>query len=257
MSHPPLNVTLLLDKTFVARVEHYPRLGSTNDRAREAAAEGGDLPLLIVADEQTAGRGRGMNRWWTGPGSLAFSLLMDVEDLRIDRPRAPLVALAAAVAVVEAVVPLLESHVVGVHWPNDVFVDGRKLAGILVETLSPRLYVIGVGLNTNNSLADAPQDLRSRVATLRDLAGQPQNQTVILLAILENLARLLVRLGATPERVAARADALCLQKGRQLVLDTGRGLLEGRCAGIAGDGALLLTTSDGLRAVSNGVIRET
>ena len=86
----------------------------------------GELPLLVVADRQTAGRGRGANRWWTGPGALAFSLLVDGRTVGADRSRSPLVALAAAVAVVDTVAPLLPAHQVGIHWPNDVLVAERK-----------------------------------------------------------------------------------------------------------------------------------
>ena len=103
-----IDVVRVLRETTIARAEHHPALASTNDRAAECAAQGvKDLPLVVVADQQTAGRGRGSNRWWTGPGGLAFSLLVDAETVAADAERSPLVSLAAAVAVVEAVAPLL------------------------------------------------------------------------------------------------------------------------------------------------------
>ena len=152
----------LLRETFLARVEHHRSLRSTNDRAKQCAAgRCGPLPLLIVADSQTAGRGRGRNRWWTGEGSLAFSLLVDVRPWAMDRNREPMIALAAGIATVEAVKPLLPLHTVGIHWPNDVFVAGRKLAGILIEAPSPGIRVIGIGINTNTSLSEAPPDLEA------------------------------------------------------------------------------------------------
>ena len=87
-----LDESRILQETFVARFEHHAALASTNDRAAEAARDGaGGMPLLIVADRQTAGRGRGGNRWWTGPGSLAFTLLLAPEHLHVPSPnrRAP------------------------------------------------------------------------------------------------------------------------------------------------------------------------
>ena len=255
MPEPPIDIDRFLQATFVARVECHQTLASTNDRARQCAAAGEPTPLLVLAETQTAGRGRGSNRWWTGPGSLAFSLLLDAGDLRIDRSRSPLVALAAAISVAETAAHRLPGRRVGIHWPNDVFVDDRKLAGILVETLSSRLYVIGVGINTNSTLADAPEELRPRVATLRELTGQAHDPTDVLIAVVQNFASLLLRLAASPEKVAARADALCLQRGRPLLLDTGGGQVEGRCAGIAPDGGLLLDTPDGRRVCYTGIVR--
>ena len=74
--------------------------------------------------------------------------------------RAPLVALAAAVAVAETLAPLLPDHQVGLHWPNDVLAGRQKLAGILIEVLAGGRHMVGIGVNTNNTLADAPLELR-------------------------------------------------------------------------------------------------
>ena len=96
-----------------------------------------------------------------------------------------MVALAAAVAVVETLAPLLPDHQVGLHWPNDVFVGQRKLAGILIEVLPGGRHVVGIGINTNNTLADAPPTLRQQAATLFDLTGRRQDQTAILIALVQ------------------------------------------------------------------------
>src|SRR5580698_2192961 len=117
-------------------VEHHPRLASTNDHARSAAARlARHESLLVIADEQTAGRGRGSNRWWTGLGSLAFSLLFDPVARGIARQDCAMISLASAITIVEAANPRIAPYSAGIHWPNDVFVGRRKLAGILVEAL--------------------------------------------------------------------------------------------------------------------------
>ena len=163
------------------------------------------LPLLIAADRQTAGRGRGTNRWWTGPGSLAFSLLMRNVgwDQRVQASAGPpasvsgapaLASLAAGLAVVDAIAPLVPGHQFGIHWPNDVMLDGRKLAGILIEALPQGRQVIGIGINTNNSAADAPAEVRSRVATLRDATGRTHDSAELLIFILNRLRERLVEL---------------------------------------------------------------
>ncbi len=124
-----IDVVRILRETFVARAEHHPTLGSTNDQAARCAARGvKELPLLIVADEQTAGRGRGAKRWWTGRGALAVSLLVEAETVAAERLRSPLAALAVAAAVADTVAPLLPNHRVGINWPNDVMCE-EKVSG--------------------------------------------------------------------------------------------------------------------------------
>jgi BirA family biotin operon repressor/biotin-[acetyl-CoA-carboxylase] ligase len=251
----PLDIDRILRETFVARVEYHPSIGSTNDRAAERAAQdGGELPLLVAADQQTAGRGRVANRWWTGRGALAFSLLVDGRSVDAQGGRSPLVALAVATAIVDAVAPLLPEQPLGIHWPNDVFAAERKLAGILIEVLPNRRHVLGIGLNTNNALADAPAELQATAATLRDLCRRTCDQTEILVALLKHLEHEFRRLCRQPQSVAARADALCLQRGRILTLQWAGRTVSGRCRGIAANGAILLDTPAGTEAFSSGIL---
>ncbi len=250
-----IDVDRIVRETFIARVEHHASIASTNGRAATlAACDGQPLPLLIVADRQTAGRGRGGNRWWTGDGGLAFSLLLAGDSVDAASGRPPLISLAAAVAVVETVAPLVPQHQVGLHWPNDVFVDQRKLAGILIEALADGCHVVGVGLNTNNSLAGAPVELQGSIATLRDLCGHACDHSAVLIDLLQRFHDGLVRLAAEPSAVAARADVLCLQRGRQLTVRWNQREIAGRCRGIAPDGALLLQTPTGTEALYSGVV---
>ena len=192
-----LDIARITASGFPARVEHHIELASTQDRARQRAAEPEQpLPLLIVADRQTAGRGRGGNSWWTGAGSLAFSLLLDSAELGPRRSGAAPVSLTAGVAIIDAIAPLVAPHRVGLHWPNDVFVAGRKLAGVLVEVLADGRAIIGVGLNANNRAADAPVELQPHVATLRDLTGREHDQTDLLVELMQRLAARLRQVAA-------------------------------------------------------------
>jgi BirA family biotin operon repressor/biotin-[acetyl-CoA-carboxylase] ligase len=251
----PLDPDRLLRETFVARVEHHPVLGSTNDRAKEcAAARSGPMPLLIVADRQTAGRGRGSNRWWTGQGGLACSLLVDPRPFGVGEAQGPLVGLGAGLSVVQTVAPWLSQHPLGIHWPNDVIAAGRKLAGILVEVLPGNLHVIGIGLNTNSTIQEAPEEIRHSAVTLRDLTGTVYDPTAILRDLLRHLEAVLRRLGTAPAAIAAEADRLCLQRGRMLTLQWDRRTVSGRCLGIAPDGALVLETPAGKRAFYSGKV---
>jgi BirA family biotin operon repressor/biotin-[acetyl-CoA-carboxylase] ligase len=239
----------IIANTFVVACEVHAALASTNDRAlalgRDAATA---LPLVVVADQQTAGRGRGSHRWWTGHGSLAFSLLTDRAMCAAAPGRPPLVALAAGVAVVEAVAPLVPVTV-GLHWPNDVFAAGRKLAGILVEVLPNGRHVIGIGLNANNRAADAPAELRDAVATLCDLSGYEQDREAVLIAILRQIADKLAALRIDGADIARQANEACLQRGGALTFRCGDEIVSGVCDGIAPDGTLRLSTATGVRHV--------
>lgn len=245
----------LVRETFIAGAEHHPVLGSTNDRAKQLAA-GKDCPLpyLIVADQQTAGRGRGRNRWWTGAGSLAMSLLLDGRSWPANPNPGPLAALAAAVAAAQVVARLASGVQVGIHWPNDVFAAGRKLAGVLVEAPPGQRYVIGLGLNLNNTLAEAPSELQSTAVTLRDLTGKQHDPTEFVLRYLAQLASLLENLPDQPYRISRTAAEMCLQNGAPLAVETGGRTVRGVCQGIAPDGALLLKTPAGLRHIASGVV---
>jgi BirA family transcriptional regulator, biotin operon repressor / biotin---[acetyl-CoA-carboxylase] ligase len=293
-----IDVVRILRETSVVRAEYRPTLVSTNDRAAQCAALGvKDLPLVVVADQQTAGRGRGSNRWWTGPGALAFSLLVDAETVAAGEGRSPLMSLAAAVAVADVVAPLLPDRQVGLYWPNDVIVrrtdipvchrrtdipvcqnaadipvcqpspeaqgrqeclphqsQDRKLAGILVEVLPDRRHVIGIGLNTNNTAADAPAELQATVATLRDLSGRAHDQTALLIDLLRRLEQEFARLRSDAKSVAARADELCLDRGRSLTLRWGDRAITGLCRGIAADGAIRLETAGGEETFCSGTL---
>ena len=132
--------------------------------------------------------------------------------------------------------------------------DGRKLAGILIEVLADGKLVIGIGINTNNTAADAPEEVRPRVVTLRDVTGREHDSTELLIAILQQLQRQLLELAVAPESVAGRTHELCLQRGKRLQIVQGEKRIEGRCLGIAADGALLLEIDGQPQAVYSGVV---
>ena len=250
------NAARILASGLVARVEHYEELSSTQDRARQCASEaGGLLPLLVVADRQAAGRGRQGNSWWTGSGSLAFSLLFDPATFGCPRRPAPRLALAVGAAIVDAVAPRTADQSVGLHWPNDVYVGDGKLAGVLVEVLPDGRHIVGIGLNSNNTAADAPPELRRQVSTLRDLTGRLHDPTQLLIDLLDCLTLRLRQLGANDPALGESFDALCLQHDRILTLYLGDRTVTGRCAGIAPDGALLLDTPEGRRPFYAGTLR--
>ncbi|MEX2120816.1 MAG: biotin--[acetyl-CoA-carboxylase] ligase [Pirellulales bacterium] len=250
-----LDIERLRGQSWIRSIEYHDSLTSTNDRARAIALEGEpELPILIVAQRQTAGRGRGQNRWWTGDGGLACTLLFDPQEPGIVPRYQAMIPLAAAVAIVDAVAKSLAGRQVGLHWPNDVFVAGRKLAGVLVEGLPDGRQILGIGLNVNNALAEAPPELAETATTLAELTGSVQDRTEVLAALLWHLESALGQLAANPESLGRRADQLCLQHGRPLCLRSGSQDVRGICRGIAPDGALVLETPAGYKYYYSGVL---
>jgi BirA family transcriptional regulator, biotin operon repressor / biotin---[acetyl-CoA-carboxylase] ligase len=215
---------------------HHRLADSTNERARTLAAAGAPHGTLVTAAEQTAGRGRQGRAWTAGPGA---ALLMSV----VLRPPAEGLPLAAAVAVCEAVAPECL-----IKWPNDVLVDGRKLAGILVEGRPQDGWaVLGIGLNVTTRLEEFPAELRDTATSLA-IAGQEDVTAETVLAAL--LPRLEARLQSPLEEVLAEWQSRDALRGNPVRWDGG----EGTAAGIGTDGSLLVDTDDGRVALSAGEV---
>ena len=218
------------------------RCGSTNDVALKASP-----PVLIAAEEQTAGRGRRGRRWHSAPGAgITFSLAR-----RVDRPARELAALSlvAGVAVARAL------HALGVKaarlkWPNDLVVDDAKLGGILVETRNSHA-VIGIGLNCRRTPA-LEAKVRRRLAFLYDSLSIKRNQVIqrVGLALVEAVDRF-EKHGL--EALRAEWEAMHAHAGQRLRVRLADGrTLSGIAAGLGTDGALQLQTRHGMRAVTSG-----
>lgn len=251
----------LLRETFVKTVTVAEAVGSTNDWAQERLKATPQehfadyLPALYVAARQTAGRGRGSNRWWNGPHSLAFTLVFDPAEFGLDLRSGPPLSLSAGLAVVDAVRELGVREPLGLHWPNDIFVGQRKLAGILTEVTAGGVVILGIGLNGNCSAAEAPEELRERLTTLLDATGAPVDLVGVLSAILVRLAARLREWREAPANSARSFQETCLQIGCPLTVEQPTGAVSGLCLGIAPDGALLLQTEQGPRRIISGALR--
>lgn len=239
-------------------VEYHDRLGSTNERARELAADGADA-TAVVADEQTGGRGR-LDREWAAPsGGVSVSVLSRPD---VPTARAPLFTLAAAVATTDA---CREAGVdARIKWPNDVLVcgaeneagdstgrGGRKLAGILTEMEgeADRIgwLVVGIGVNANVDPAALPDGATSLSAE----RGDPVDRRRFTATLLERYAELT----ATPtalDRVLSAWRERAVTLGRRVRVDTADGTVEGTAVDVADPGALVVDTDDGRQRVHAG-----
>ncbi|OGU03529.1 MAG: biotin--[acetyl-CoA-carboxylase] ligase [Gemmatimonadetes bacterium RBG_16_66_8] len=220
-----------------------PRVTSTLDLIHELAAEGAPAGTVVLAEEQVAGRGQ-RGRVWLSPagGGVWLGYLV--------RPGASaaggVLALRVGLAVVSALADL--GAVVKLKWPNDVMLDGRKLAGVLCEgrTLpgGAEWLAVGVGINVRGPV---PRELAGRAAALDEIVSEPSR-----VAVLERLVPALHLLAHTPRLTAEERGAFALHDwlaGRRI-----REPIEGEVAGIDHDGALVVTTAAGERRLMSGSI---
>jgi BirA family transcriptional regulator, biotin operon repressor / biotin---[acetyl-CoA-carboxylase] ligase len=203
---------------------HFASVGSTSDVARERAQGGAPHGALVTAAAQTAGRGRQGRAWTTQPGSaVAMSVVLRSFD--------GLLTLAAAVAVARACGAAAQ-----IKWPNDILVDGRKVAGILAECRPGEGWVVlGIGVNVAVRVDELPPEVRDRAGTL----GRALSDVEPFLSSL--LAHLDVALAASAE------ETLAAWRGRDVLLgeEIGWGDERGIARGVDDDGHLLVERADG------------
>lgn len=224
-------------------MEYFQTIESTNLLAKELAQRGAPEGTVVVAEEQTGGRGRLKNKWFSPRGGIYFSLILrPVVQLH----QASLLTLLSAVAVVQAV-----EEVTGlsakIKWPNDIFVGTKKLAGILLEMNAEidliNYVVTGIGINVNISAGDFPSDLAQIAVSLKELLGKEILRPLLLAAVLKRIETLYEKaLDKGFGEIITEWKKHDITLGRKLRVDTPDGMLVGKCVGISENGTLLLET---------------
>ncbi len=253
------DIDRLLAETMARHIEYRPETKSTNDLAIELASNGATVfPSLVITDRQTGGRGRGANQWWAADGALTFSLTVDAKALGLETRDWPKMSLTMGLAVCEVLEQLVPERRVNLKWPNDVYLEGRKVCGVLVETMAlrPGLIVIGIGINVNNSFTDAPAELRSIATSLIDVATRSFELTDVLISQLRQIEYRIETVIAGSEDLAEAWRTRCMLEGRTLSIDVGSKRVTGICHGIDDDGALIIQTEGGIERSFAGVVSQ-
>ncbi|MFH1382697.1 MAG: biotin--[acetyl-CoA-carboxylase] ligase [Chloroflexota bacterium] len=223
------------------RVLYFPSVTSTNDVARQEAQQGAPEGTAVIADEQTAGKGRLKRTWLTPKGNVAVSIVF--------RPALSHLSsfiMLASLAVVHTI-KSVTGVVAQIKWPNDVLINGKKVCGILIESDvrgdKVNFAVVGIGINVNLSLADFPE-VRATATSLSDESGRNVSRSSVIRCLLVEIEKLyLVLSSGGPIYEEWRGNLVTL--GQQVRVRSGETVYEGTAESVARDGSLLLRGSDG------------
>jgi BirA family transcriptional regulator, biotin operon repressor / biotin---[acetyl-CoA-carboxylase] ligase len=235
-------------------LRHYFKIGSTNATAMQAAAEGAAEGTVFVAEEQTAGRGRGGHDWLSQRSMGIYCSV--VLRPKVGPAEILMLSLLSGLAVAGAV-----ESVTGVRpdlrWPNDLLLADRKFCGILAEMNAEatrvRYAVVGIGVNVNQQ--EFPADLAEVATSLRQRTGRAWSRVELAAALLKSLDREYARLGGDSREVIARFEAACSTARGARVRVEENGGFEGTTEGLDERGFLRVRTEAGIRTVLSGGVR--
>lgn len=242
------------NETFLRDLVYYEEVGSTNTALLDIAQKSPETPIMVLAQRQLAGRGRGSNSWWSNVGAVTFSLLLDFPMLEPDALNS--FSLTAGLAICQAIEKHAPAADLALKWPNDVYLNGKKVAGILIErpvATEPSL-VVGIGINANNELRDAPEDVAKRATSLRTELGDPIDPNRLLIDCLHEIERRSREQVHHPTELLDQWRAYCMLTGRDVEVTVGNQVSAGMCMGIDSDGALLLDSEGSLQRIVAGAV---
>ncbi len=220
-----------------AAVVYEPSMGSTNERARSLLRHGGADGTVVVTDDQTSGRGR-LGRTWTVAPRSALTVSI---ALRLPASFPLQIMTPAAALAVDTIVSAEVGPRCAIKWPNDVLIDGLKVAGILVELDEAAGWhaVVGIGLNVN---ATPPYP---HATSLAAATGRRFERHVLLIALLDAFEETLVGAERDPAQALRRWRSRLCTLGRRVRAHTPAGTIEGVAIDVDENGALLLRYDDG------------
>ena len=238
-------LTKALSKLPLGEIKYFDSIGSTNDEALAwAANDAGDMSL-VIADEQTLGRGR-LDRPWITPRATALAFSLVLRPSEEERPHLSRIVGLAALAVSD----VLQSHNLypEIKWPNDILLKQRKVAGILIELVwsgdEVDCVVIGIGVNVLKGSVPSTDILRFPAISLEDVMGQAPDRESLLHDILASFIALRPQWGT--EALLTAWEKKLAYRGRQVHVEMGaEHSVTGKVIGLESDGSLLLRDQEG------------
>ena len=228
-----------LSDEWADRLIFFPECGSTNDEAQKLASQGAENLSVVLTETQTAGRGRRGQPWACPSGEgIACSVIVRPNEEPALWSR---IALATGLAVAEALDSFGCSP--GGKWPNDVWVNQKKVCGILVEA-GAGFVVIGMGINVN--VTRFPEDLAFPATSLALEVGTPVSREDVLVACLDRLRVRVGQIGGLFPELLKSWETRCVLRGKEVSLISGEKTWSGVVEGISPQGELILKTSEGI-----------
>ncbi len=254
----------LLSQQWIQDLHWLPEIDSTNSWAYRSLQDGsaGRLPALFLADQQTAGRGRGDHRWWSPGGCLMMTLAIGADLLPGDRSVWSQLALVVGVAVAEAAGEFVDASTIQLKWPNDLYVAGRKCGGILIESgphradgTHPSTWLVGLGLNVDLNWSAAPEQLQAQATSLSDQSPARVDQAAVLVELIQQLEGWLLGWRDGQRHWQTHWHQACLLTGKVVRVGDGqsRGVV-GLCEGVDGHGRLVVRTESGVQLMTSGQV---
>ena len=254
---PEVLRSLLRGTLFDAHLQHFYKIGSTNTAAMASAAEGAPEGTVFLAEEQTAGRGRGANSWQSQRSTGIYCSAI----LRPPLPPSDVLVLSLAAGLAaQAAIQQVDARVrADLKWPNDVLIDGKKVCGILTEMNAEatrvRYLVVGIGINVNQ--AGFPKELPA--TSLRLETGSEWSRVELTAALLKSLDREyrdLLEGPDTRESILRRfAENSSWVQGKNVRIEENGAAFEGTTEGLDPRGFLLVRTAKGVKTVLSGTVR--
>ncbi len=242
---------------YFRSIEWADSVDSTNKQLiRSVRGEAISLPALLAADHQSAGVGRGNNDWWSPTGCLMFSMAIPIgqperheSDGLIDSVvSSALLPLRVGCAIAECL-ELFASRKPMVKWPNDVYLSGRKICGVLIEVIpkpapAPPVAVIGIGINCQVDFRDAPASVQANATSLHEWSKKGGSESAstenVLVQFVHQWLAMNERQHENPKWLLEHWPARSLLDGQWIEVQHPSGVARGRCLGINESGAIII-----------------
>lgn len=251
-------IDAVLSDGWVQSVEWQAEVDSTNLVAKRAITDGCVLPALFVADAQTAGRGRSANRWWSPAGCLMLTLAVDDSLAPEEASQRPLLALLCGLAAGDTIRQWFPDEKgltprVQLKWPNDVYLDGSKVCGILIESQvlpsGSLVWLIGIGVNVDMDWTQAPEEVQQKATCMTRSLGHTVVREAVLVQLVESICEWIDRWREVYDWTP-RWNERCLLSGKVVRARSPASQIVGRCEGVDSLGRLLVRDDQQLHQIT-------